>query len=114
MKRGMRAFARAVRAGKSDEAREMLDKIVQGEMDEGMWRGYCRSLDGIMKALKSGEDLTLPRQLVEDEFSFEDLDRLRDVVEKRSSQNFRSKEERGFNAAWADVLRIIVEDVNSK
>lgn len=113
MKRGMKTFARAIRDGKTDKAEEMLENIVQGNMKVNIWRGYRRALEGAVEALDSDEELTLPRQMAEDKFSLEKLETIQEEMESKSSQEFRSESERGFNSAWADILQVIVEDAKS-
>lgn len=113
MKRGMKTFARSVQKGDVDKAKEMLDKIVQGNMKVNVWEGYQGALKGIVEALDSDNDLTLPQQISEDKFSMEKLENLREEVEERSSQEFRPEDEKGYNSAWSDVLQVIIEDAKS-
>lgn len=110
MKRGLKTFARAVRDGDIDKAEEMLDKIVQGDLKPGVWEGYRKALRGMVEALTSGDELTLPRQIAGDNFSIEKLKDIREEMRGRYSQNFRPEYERGFNKAWSDVLEVITED----
>ncbi len=72
-----------------------------------------RALKGIVEALNSENDLTLPKQIAEDKFSTEKLEALREEVEERSSQEFRPEDEQGYNSAWSDVLQVITEDAKS-
>lgn len=113
MKRGMKTFARAVRDGDIDEAEEMFDKIVQGNMKVNVWEGYRRALEGIIEALDSDNDLTLPRQIAQGKFSLEKLEKLRGEMEDKSSQEFRPEDEQGYNSAWSDVLQVITEDAKA-
>lgn len=113
MKRGVKTFARAIRDGDLERAEEMYDKIVQGNMNVGIWEGYQRALGGMVKALDSDNKLTLPSQISEEKFSIEKLRKLKGEMEGRSSQKFRPENDRGFNAAWSDILKVITEDAKS-
>lgn len=113
MKRGMKTFARAIRDGKIDKAEEMLEKIVQGNMRVNVWKGYHRALEGAAESLDSDDDLTLPRQIAGGKVSLDKLEEFQEDMEVKSSQEFRSENERGFNSAWADILQVIIEDAES-
>lgn len=110
MKRGLKTFARAVRDGDIDKAKEILDKIVQGELEIGVWEGYRDALEGILEALSSDNNLNLPNQIEEGKFSIENLESIREEMEERSSQEFRPEYELGYSSAWSDVLQVITED----
>lgn len=109
MKRGLKTFARSVRDDKIEKAQEMYEKIVQGNMDDGLWEGYQTALKGMIEALDSGDDLTLPRQIADEKYSKKRLKKIRKEMESRASQEFRAADERGFNMAWADVLKVMLE-----
>lgn len=109
MKRGIKTFARALRDDKIEKAKEMLDKIVQGNTENSVWEGYRRALEGMVTALESERELTLPRQIADGEIPKKELEGLKDEMAERASQEFRPPEERGSNAAWADVLQVILE-----
>ena len=110
MKRGLKGFSRAIRDGKADEAEERLESIVQGNMNEEKWKGYHWALKGMVEALDSDIDLSLPRQISEDKVDLEKMKKLREEMEQRASQEFRPGYERGYNSAWTDVLKVIIED----
>lgn len=110
MKRGLKTFARAIRDGDVDSAEEMFKKIVQGNMEEDVWTGYRRALGGMIVALDEGEDLTLPKQIASGRISKDKLEKIKGEIEERSSSEFRPADEMGYNAAWSDVLQVILED----
>ncbi|KXA91612.1 hypothetical protein AKJ57_00570 [candidate division MSBL1 archaeon SCGC-AAA259A05] len=114
MKRGLKTFARAVQDGNTDGAEEMLEKIVQGNMKDRVWKGYHKALKGIIEGLNSDNDLTLPKQIADDNFSLEKLEKLRIEMDERSSQKFRPENEHGYSAAWSDVLQVIIEDAKEE
>lgn len=111
MKSGIKTFARAVRDGDVDKAEEMLDKVVQGGLDEEEWEGYRRALGGMIDAFSSNNELALPQYISEDRFSIGKIKEFRGEMDRKASQNFRPKGEIGFNSAWADVLSVILEDI---
>lgn len=113
MKRGLKTFARAVRDGKKHEAEEMFEKIVQGRMEDSVWEGYHRALKGMIEGLNSDNDLTLPKQIADDNLSMEKLEKLWIEMDEMSSQKFRPENERGYTAAWSDVLQVVVEDAKT-
>lgn len=113
MKREMKGFSRAVRKGNGDKAEKKLEKIVQGNMKVDKWEGYHRALEGIVVALNSDNDLTLPQQIATEKISLEKLEDLKEKMEERASQDFRSEDERGYNDAWSTVLQVIIEDAKS-
>lgn len=113
MKRGMKTFARAIRDEKIDKVEEMLEKIVQGNMKADKWNGYRRALEGVVEALNSENNLTLPQKISKDKISLEKLEKLKEKMESRSSQEFRSLNEQGYNTAWASILKVIIEDEKS-
>lgn len=109
MKRGLKTFARSVKEGDMDKAREMYDKIVQGKMDDDIWEGYKTALKGMIEALDSGDDLTLSRQISDGKYTREGLKDMKREMKSRATQEFRSGEEIGFNRAWVDVLKVLLE-----
>lgn len=113
MKRGMKSFSRAVRKGDGSEAEEMMEKIVQGHMDDEVWEGYNRALEGAVEALNSDNDLTLPQQISQEKITLSKLKDLREEMEERASQEFRPADEIGFNKAWSTILQVIIEDATS-
>ena len=113
MKRNMKSFARAVYGGNSDDAEEYSDKVVQGNMDDEVWEGYKRALEGVLESMNSDNDLTLPRQMSEGKISVEKLEKIRDEMEEMASQEFRPGEERGYSKAWTDIISVILEDEKS-
>ena len=112
MKRGLKGFSRAIRDGQVDDAEERLESIVQGNMKKEKWKGYHWALRGMVEALDSDIDLSLPRQISEGKMDVEKMEKLRDEMEKRASQEFRPGYERGYNSAWSDVLQVIIEDAD--
>ncbi|MBS3815135.1 MAG: hypothetical protein KGY45_01080 [Hadesarchaea archaeon] len=109
MKRGLKTFARSIRSNDLDKVQEMYDKIVQGNMDDEVWEGYHMALEGMVESLESGEELTLPRQIANDKYSKDRLEEISKEMENRATQEFRTPQEKGFNKAWADVLKVITE-----
>lgn len=109
MKRGLKTFARALRDGNIGKAKEMLDKIVQGKLDDDVWEGYHMALDGMVSGLEAGNDLALIRQIADGKYSKKELEGLKKEMEEKSAQKFISPGERGFNDAWADVLQVMIE-----
>lgn len=114
MKRNMKTFARAVREGNKSKAEKIFEKVVQGNMKEETWEGYCKALRGIIEGLNSNNDLTLPKQIAENNLSLEKLEKLQIEMEEMSSQEFRPENEHGYTAAWSDVLQVIVEDAKEE
>ncbi len=110
MKRGLKSFARAVRNRDKSEADELIEKIVQGSLDDAVWEGYERALNGMSEALDSDDGLRLVNQIAEEKFSLKRLEKIREEMEERASQEFRPKDERGYNKAWSDVLKVMIED----
>lgn len=110
MKRGMKTFSRAIPEQDVDQTEKMFEKIVQGNMDDGLWEGYERALKGVLEALGSENDLRVVSQIAEDKFSLDKLEKIRDEMEERASQRFRPPDERGYYAAWDDILSVLIED----
>ncbi|KXA99134.1 hypothetical protein AKJ45_00535 [candidate division MSBL1 archaeon SCGC-AAA261F19] len=109
MKRGLKTFARALRDGNLGKAKEMSDRIVQGDLDAKVWEGYHMALEGMISGLEAGNDLALIRQIADGKYSKKELEDLKKKMEQKSAQKFIPPDERGFNDAWADVLQVMIE-----
>ncbi len=106
----MKGFSRAIRDGETDKVEEKLEKIVQGNLNKEVWKGYNWALKGMIEALDSDDDLSLVRQIANDEVELEKLKKLKEGMAERASQEFRPEYEQGYNSAWSDVLTVIIED----
>ncbi|MFQ6088535.1 MAG: hypothetical protein ACE5K0_06505 [Candidatus Methanofastidiosia archaeon] len=89
------------------KALEFLEKNFKVENE--LQRGYLRALKGILSAKNSNDPNSLYNKIKSSEFTKKYLNSLRREYKKKARQNFRPKEERGYNAAWYDVLSIILE-----
>ncbi len=110
MKRGVKTFAEALRRKNAKKAKEKFERIAKrlSTKDE-YWRGYRRALEGMVAALESGDDLTFLRQLASGRHPVEDIKRYIGEMQAKVDQDFRPKDERGYHAAWVEILGIFLE-----
>lgn len=89
------------------KAKEVLDSARE---IESMIQGYRRAMKGVVSSLDEKRDLTLARKIVDGEFK---KDKLRDILEEmktKAKQDFRLPDERGFSRAWADILKVVLDE----
>lgn len=71
--------------------------------------GYRFALNGVVSALNSGESQPLARQISDDKYSKKRLKEIKEDMNSRATQEFRSHSERGFNRAWVDILDALLK-----
>ncbi|MCD6248305.1 MAG: hypothetical protein J7J17_02505 [Hadesarchaea archaeon] len=107
MERGVKTFAEALWGKKIKAARKKAERIVKRLNAGGEYqRGYAQALRGMVAALESDDDLALLRRIIDGENPERLIRRHLEEFKVRASQDFRPEDERGYYAAWVDVLQI--------
>lgn len=106
----MKTFAKALRGKNAKKAKEKFERIAKrlNTKDE-YWKGYHRALEGMVAALESGDDLTFLKRVASGKYSSEDIKRYIDEMRVKVNQDFRPNDERGYHAAWVEVLDVFLE-----
>lgn len=110
MRRGIKTFVMALRRKNSRVAKEKFERIVKGlDVGDEYWQGYRRALGGMVAALESGDELSLLRQMINGRYPDEKIEELTEEMRVRASQDFRPEDERGYHAAWIEILQAFGE-----
>jgi len=116
MKPDLKPFVDAMRKKDPDgkpmpdikKAKEILDEINRGlDLNDEFWKGYRLALYGMIAALEAGDELTVIRRIINGGYTQQSIQELLNQTKARLSNAFRPKDERGFNTAWVDVLKIV-------
>ena len=106
MKPDIKQFVKALREKDIKKAREELDGAGEKlNLKDEFWRGYHLALRGMVSALESGGELTVLSRIINGKISRESIQKLLQQAQEKASQIFKPNDERGFYAAWADVLQ---------
>lgn len=95
-----------LREGKAEETLEFARKYLE---ESGKGIGYKQALNGVIVALDSDHELTLPQKIAEEKYSRDELEEIRDEMDTRADQDFRPEDEKGFSQAWADILEALLD-----
>ncbi|KXA89490.1 hypothetical protein AKJ62_03050 [candidate division MSBL1 archaeon SCGC-AAA259D14] len=96
-----------LREGKAKKVSKSAREIVQDVGESA--QGYIQALEGIVSGLEPDRELTLPRKIAEGKCSREELEKIREQMERRASQEFRPTGERKYDEAWVEFLRALIE-----
>jgi len=114
VKPDLKPFVEAVHEKDIKKAREKLEEINRGlDPNDEFWKGYRLALHGIIAALEAGDELTVIRRIVNGGYARQQIQELHNQVNARLSDAFRPKDERGFDTAWVDVLKIFLSEMRA-
>jgi len=112
MKLDLKPFVGAVREKDIKMAREKLEEINRGlDPNDEFWKGYRLALHGMIVALEAGDELTVIRRIVNGGYARQHIQELLNQANARLSEAFRPNDERGFDTAWVDVLKIFLSEM---
>jgi len=107
VKPDLKPFVEAVREKDIKRAREKLEEINRGlDPNDEFWKGYRLALHGMIAAIEAGDELTVIRRILNGGYTRQHIQELLNQANARLSDVFRPKDERGFDTAWVDVLKI--------
>ena len=95
--------------GDVKKARENYLQIAEDLGETEFKKGYAKAINGIVTSMEKNDRDSIICKIVSKEFDKRNLKKLLLEATKRSSDAFRTEEEKGFETAWVDVLSIYVE-----
>lgn len=104
----VRQFIESLKRKDTKRAREWLE-INKVNLSSGseFEEGYLLALQGMISALESSNELSAITKLLDKKYEPKQVAQLVREAKARISQKFRPDDERGFDAAWVDVLRTL-------
>ena len=102
-------FIQLLKARRFAEAERVLERI-RSSTNETEWnKGYMSALDGVLLAMKTNDSYAFLSNInFEDE---KELKKHRKVFLKEYKNKIHTDFDRGFFAAWADYMLILVRDI---
>ncbi|HOM95473.1 MAG: hypothetical protein GX941_02130 [Candidatus Methanofastidiosa archaeon] len=95
--------------GDVKKAKENYLQIAEHLGDAEFNKGYSKAINGIVTSIEKNDRDSIIYKIVSKEIDKRDLKKLLLESTKKTSDIFRTEEERGFETAWVDVLSIYVE-----
>jgi len=109
LERGVKTFAEDIKRGKGRSAKIKLERIAKRfDRKDEFQHGYLTALEGMVSAVESGDDLTLLKQIANSPKPREKIEQYLAEMQTRVSQDFRPREEIGYNTAWVEVLQAFI------
>ncbi|MEA1992904.1 MAG: hypothetical protein U9N35_00695 [Euryarchaeota archaeon] len=96
----MRKFFKAM---VDKDTKKMVE--IHEKMEPELEKGYSKALEGFISALENEDDRTVLYQLLNDEFTEEEVKDLYMGSKRVYTEQFRRDEERFYEKAWMEFLR---------
>lgn len=95
--------------GDVKKAKENYLQIAEHLGDAEFNKGYSKAINGIVTSIEKNDRDSIIYKIVSKEIDKRDLKKLLLESTKKTSDIFRTEEERGFETAWVDILSIYVQ-----
>lgn len=95
--------------GDLKKARESYVQIADNLEKKEFNKGYAKAINGIVTSVEKNDKDSIICKIVSQEFDKRDIKKLVLESTKKSSDVFRTEEEKGFETAWIDFLTIYNE-----